>query len=298
MEPEVLVGGGLDALVIATPPDRHHEYYRASFAAGLPFFSEANILTPRTSWFDEGSAASGAQGFPSATWRFHPLVVRLRDALAAEPASIATLHHHYGGYLPAWHPWEPYEEFYAGARRATCAAREMVPFELEWLCWVLGPVRRVNARRSRRTPWRTDIDDTYELLLQFERGATGSLIIELHQIAPVRRARVSGVDFNFALDLLAPELERRTLAGGISTWTASDHGPFDFETVYRAEIVAFAEAVIHGAIYPKTWADDRHLSDVLVAAEHSDRQGTWVDVASIAASYEGWMEGPATDVVT
>jgi predicted dehydrogenase len=141
-----VIGAGIDALVISTPPDRHVEWYERAAEADIRFFSEANVLTPHPEW----AAARGATGCISATWRFHPLVHELRTALRNE--EVLSVHHAYGGYLPAWHPWERYDEFYAGARRETCAAREMVPFELDWVCWAFGHKsprwRKLYKRRS------------------------------------------------------------------------------------------------------------------------------------------------------
>ena len=42
-----------------------------------------------------------------------------------------------GQYLPDWHPWESYKDFYV-SKRATGAYREIVPFELAWLIDVLA----------------------------------------------------------------------------------------------------------------------------------------------------------------
>ena len=37
--------------------------------------------------------------------------------------------YHSGQYLPDWHPWESYKDFYV-SNPATGARREIVPFEL------------------------------------------------------------------------------------------------------------------------------------------------------------------------
>jgi predicted dehydrogenase len=284
---DALTERSLDALVVSTPPDAHVEYYERAFDARLPFFSEANVLTPSTDWFASRERESGVRGYASATWRFHPLLSELRSqVLAAGPERALSVHHHYAGWLPAWHPYERYDEFYAGANRATCAAREMVPFELEWIVWAFGPVRAVSGLRERRAEWTTDIDDTYLLLLEFDTGVTGTLNIELDQPAPFRRSRVTFAGCSLDLDLGAGSLRRFELEP--EEWTAVGPASVDLEDVYAAEIGAFAEAVANGASeYPKTWADDRHLSDVLVAAEESARRRAWVTIAEVAESYDG-----------
>ncbi|MEA2494984.1 MAG: hypothetical protein QOJ29_2895 [Thermoleophilaceae bacterium] len=270
-----------DAVVISTPPDQHVPWYERCLAAGLPFFSEASVLTPRPEWFAE-RATGTHQGQASATWRFHPLVARLHDSVDA--SAIRSLHHHYAGWLPGWHPWEPYWEFYAGSRRSTCAAREMVPFEAEWLVWILGPVLAVSCRHGRRHSWRTDNDDFYELQLEFAGGTSGTLVIELDQPSTTRVARLAAGDDVWLVDFEATMLERAGEDRRESVFAPAD---FDFESVYRDEITAFAEAIAGGSEFPKTWAEDRHQSDVLRAAELSHTRRAWVDVAEAAAGYDG-----------
>lgn len=282
-----LAASGVEAIVISTPPDQHFQYYEKSFRARLPFFSEASIFTPRASWFLERMAESGVQAFPSATWQFYPLFATLKETLPSD--SVQTVHYHYGGYLPYWHPSEPYEHYYAG-QPLTSAAREMVPFEMEWLCWIFGPVRAVSAVKDRRHEWVTAIDDSYFLLLDFESGVRGTLIVELHQVAPFRVGRISCVEDAFTVEMGSHELSwyrketdswRRIKPAGMRTL-----GSFDFEDIYRAEIGAFADALA-GASYPKSWADDRHLSNILFAAEESWTRRSWVTIEEVESMYDG-----------
>jgi len=281
-----------DALVISVPPDQHLAYYERSFQARLPFFSEMNVLTPDASWFASKEAEAGIRSYPSGTWQFYPLFGILRDQLKELGADqINTVHYHYGGYLPFWHPWEPYSEFYAGSKRSVCAAREMVPFELEWLRWVFGRVKSVCCTHGRNAEWVTDIDDTYVMMLQFESGLFGTVIIELHQVAPFRIARIACRKKSFTLDMAAHELRRFDLEK--DTWKIikppglRSLGSFNFEQVYFDEMRAFRDALKGTAPYPKSWSDDRHLSDVLVAAEESWKRRAWVDVSEMEKTYDG-----------
>jgi predicted dehydrogenase len=269
------------ALVISTPPDQHVAYFDLAAAAGLPFFCEANVLTPPR------SSLGAARAYPSATWRFYTPLCTLRAALGGgDSGRVLSAHHYYGGYLPLWHPWEEYDAFYAGRTRETSAAREMVPFELEWLTWILGPVEAVTAEHGSLATWRTEIDDTYLLLLEFASGARGTLAVELHQVARIREARFSCQEHGYVLDFAEHELRRRGAAD--DDWTILENRPVDFEAVYRSEIASFAAAIAGNGEYPKTWEEERHLSDVLVASEASAAQGARrVRVRDVVDSYDG-----------
>jgi predicted dehydrogenase len=298
---DALLGARPEALIVSTPPDRHLADYEAGFGAGLPFFSEANVLTPRAGWFAEREARAGTRSYPSATMRFHGLVRGLREQVAAlGPDEVFTVQAQYASFLPLWHPWEDYSEFYAGRCRRTCAARETVPFELDWLCWIFGPLRAVCATRERRAEWKTDIDDTYTLLLEFENGIRGSLAVEMHQLTPSRQVRVSCRDCSFLLDLTTHELRRYDRA--TDAWRIQKPagtralGSFHYEQIYREEIESFAGALANGGegAYPKSWAEDREASNALFAAEESARRRAWVSLSEIEGSYDGrsWVDEP------
>lgn len=288
---DALVNAGAEAIVISTPPDTHAEYYERALASARPFFSEANVFTPSEEWFSTRERAAGVRGYPSGTWRFDPLCSRLRERIAAhDPASIRSIAHQYGGFLPAWHPWEPYHDFYAGRWR-TSAAREMIPFETELLHWIFGRIRSVSATRARRAEWVTPIDDTYFLLLEFESGVQGTLAIELHQVQPFRVSRVSLAGHSFTLDLIRHELEEYARDGDVLERQHPQGmraaSPFNFEDVYRAEIAAFVAQLDGTGAYEKVWADDRHLSNVLWAAEESARRKEWVLIEEAEVSHDG-----------
>ena len=291
--PEELLGGGaeggIDALIVSTPPDCHVEYYERALYAGLPFFSEANILTPAPAWFQARAADLSVLGCPSATMRFDPLVASLREHIAALGADgLRSIHYAGGDYLPRWHPAEAYDEFYAGAGRATSGVRESVPFELDWICWMLGPVATVDAIHRARGEWRTDIDDTYALLLEFESGVVGTMTLELHHLAPFKIMRLSHREESFTLELYSGSLVGHRLGpdGRVMSEAIGPTG-VDREQVYLSEIRAFADAVVAGRPYPKSWQEDRHLSDVLCATELSEQSGARVRVADVHDAYTG-----------
>ncbi|MGH8671296.1 MAG: Gfo/Idh/MocA family protein [Burkholderiales bacterium] len=287
---EQLLQAAPRASVISTPPDQHQMYYELCFANKLPFFSEANIFTPRAEWFAQRELGSGVRGYPSGTWLFHPLFHALKDELEKlGPQQVNSINYHYAGYLPFWHPWERYTDFYAGDRK-TSAGREMVPFEMEPLVWLFGPVQAVTALQARASEWDSDIDDTYLLLLEFECGIKGTLLVELHQISLFRVARISTRKNSFTLDLAAHELNCYNL--DTETWRKiwpqgmRSLSSFNFEDIYRAEIEQFIEA-LNGATYSKTWEHDRHLSNILFAAELSWSQRKWVTIAEVESLYSG-----------
>ena len=288
---EALQEAGIEAAVISTPPDVHVDYYEKCFAGRLPFFSEAGIFTPKPEWFREREEKSGVRGYASATWKHHPLFQLCRKIVRSEElGAVHSVHYHYGGYLPSWHPWEDYTSFYAG-RSKTAAAREMVPFELEWMTDVFGAIESVSAVTGQFAKWKADFPDSFFLHLRFASGLNGTLNIELHQPAPFRHGVVSCANGALKLDLLRHEIRQYQL--GADSWKIRTMpglrvmSSFNFEEIYFREIEAFHRALSGQAPYPKTWEEDRHLSDVLYASEVSAREERRVRIAEVADQYSG-----------
>jgi predicted dehydrogenase len=206
--------------------------------------------------------------------RFHPAVRVIKERLAAgaigRPLAFT---HHVGQYLPDWHPWEDYRTFY-GARRETGAAREIVPFELNWLTGLFGGIASVACLRGKLSALDADIDDIYSTLLEFEGGIFGSMVVDAISRPALRKARIVGEEGTLEWDWAARK---------VTEWRAADPewrefadpppvegpgGAWVAENMYIDEMGAFLEAVEHGADrYPFSVEQDYELLGVLLELE-------------------------------
>jgi predicted dehydrogenase len=186
--------GGLEwgpqALVISTPPDHHTEYAIAAASAGLPYFTEASVVSDGMDELEATVRATGSLAAPSCTLRFHPAVTLMRERIAAgavgRPLAVV---HQVGQYLPDWHPWEDYRTFYV-ARRETSAVREVVPYELNWLTYLFGSVIECNCLCAKVSQLDADIEDIYSAILRFDSDVQGSLVVDVVSRPAIRRARI------------------------------------------------------------------------------------------------------------
>jgi len=113
----------------------------------------------------------------------------------------------------------------------------------------------------------------------------------------IRRLDRSNEDLHNFAYMAAHELRRYDLKA--DTWKMlkppgiRSLGSFNFEQVYSDEMRAFVDALRGRKAYPKTWAEDRHLSDVLVAAELSWKERRWINVSDVEKTYDGrsWIPG-------
>lgn len=269
------LGWGPDALIISTPPDHHHPYAMAAAKAGLHFFTEASVIPGETPELIEAVASQPIVAAPSCTLRFHPGVQTMRRLLEAgaigRPLAVT---HHVGQHLADWHPWEDYRGFYV-ARRETGAAREIVPFELNWMTYLFGPVQRIIGYRTKLSELDADIDDLYAAMPRFASGVEGSLVVEVISRPAIRFARVIAEQGTLEWDFGAR---------CVRSWSGQDGwrehpdpppvqgpgGEWVAENMYIAEMAAFLRAIREGPeAYPFTLAEDHEILQALEAIERS-----------------------------
>lgn len=267
-----------DALVISTPPDQHTAIALEAVRNGLPFFTEASVVAHGMDELIAAVDAAGTLGAPSCTMRFHPAVQVIRERIASgtigRPLIVTN---HAGQYLPDWHPWEDYRTFYV-SRRETGAAREIVPFELNWLTYLFGPVSHLAALRGKVSDLEVDIDDVYSGVFVFQNGVQGSMVIDVVSRPAIRRARIAGELGTLVWDWNGHRVQE---------WTAATNAWEDFpdpdpvegpgggwvaENMYIEEMLGYLRAIEGIEDWPLPLREDRLLLDVVQRMERSSDQ--------------------------
>lgn len=268
----------VDAWVISTPPDTHLDYGFQALDRGLPFFCEANVTDPRAGEMVRRLKETGLVGAPSATMRYYPGPKAI--AALVERGTIGrplTFTFQSGQYLPDWHPWESYKDFYV-SKRETGACREIVPFELSWLMTTFGGVGTVNCLKGRVGDLEVDIDDVYHLLLGFKSGLLGHLCVDVVARPAVRVFRLCGtlgtIEWNHSENAVrvwtAEQGAWQTIDLGAGT---VESGYIHVEEPYIAEMADFVAAVRGEKPWSYPFERDEEILGILVRAEKSMETG-------------------------
>lgn len=262
-----------DCILISTPPDLHVRFARLAVLAGKHCFMEASVVDDG---LDELIALTrerpGIIVAPSCTLRYHPSVQAMKaivdDGYFGRPLLFT---YHSGQWLPDWHPWEDYRSFYV-SRRATGACREILPFELSWLTWLLGPVLAAQGMRAKLSTLDADIDDAYQVLLRFEGGLLGHLLVDVIARAPVRLFRLVSQQATLEWDAAARQV--RLYRASLGTWEKfvepepiAEPGYLQGEDMYIAEMRDFLAACAGQRPWSHSLEDDRQLLKLLVEIE-------------------------------
>lgn len=276
-----------DALIISTPPDLHIEYAVIAAEKNKHFFMEAGILNERMAKLIDLCKNKSIVAAPSCTMRFHPAVKVMKKLVDDDKIGrILAFTHHSGQYLPDWHPWENYRAFYV-SKRETGACKEIVPFELVWITWLLGTVKKVACTKGKLSNLDVDIDDVYQLLFEFESGALGNMLVDVIARYPIRHCKILGEngliiwDWNERCVKLFDANEKKWIeypqGEGIHE---KGYVPQIIEDMYIEEMDYFIKAIKGDTRYPYTLEEDKKILDILYLAEQSSDEGKHISIKS------------------
>lgn len=179
-----------DALLISTSPESHMNYAFKALALRLPTFIEASVVEKeRIEELSRQAIEEGVFFAPSCTMKYFQGPIEVKRLLEAniigKPLYFT---YHTGQSLVEWHPWEEPKDYYV-SQRETGAAREIVPFELTWLCDTLGEAEILSGHRTKLSQVEADIDDIYTFNSKFKKyeGLIGNITVDV--ITPYQAAR-------------------------------------------------------------------------------------------------------------
>jgi len=272
-----------DVFVISTPPDLHLPY--ALIAAGNKkhFFMEAGVMVEGLDELLGICQENEIIAAPSCTMRFQPSIKLIKKLVEENViGKILTFNYHSGQYLPDWHPWEDYRSFYV-AKKETGACREIVPFELIWLSWVLGKVSAVSCYKGKLSNLDVDIDDAYHLLLKFQNGILGHLLVDVISRVPFRTLRLLSEEGVITWDWQSKCVQVYEASAG--EWReyhepvgTVEEGYIIEEEMYIEEMKRFIKAVKKEEAYGYSLEEDRKILEILRMAEVSAEKGISIEL--------------------
>ncbi len=265
-----------DVFIISTPPDKHSKYFLFAAKRKIHFFVEVTTV-------DDGYYKllpllnPSFIAAPSATFRYAPGVLKLRamieKGIIGKPLSFQ---HYLGQYLPDWHPYEDYRSVYF-SKKKTGGAREMFPYELQWLNFLAGSgIARASGIVAKVSGLAMDADDVYSAVVRYKNGIIGSVNIDLLNSTATRTLRIVGSEGTLEWDwllrtitILKPKGKSRVVR--MKAEKKLKHYNTT-ENIYIAETKAFLDAVSGKKAYPYSFAEDKAILDVLYAGEKSSRK--------------------------
>ena len=172
------------AVIVSNPTALHLQVALPAAQAGCQLFLEKPVSHSMqgVDKLREAVQKTGVQVFTGFQFRFHPGLQAARRLLAegaiGRPLSVRA---HWGEYLPGWHPWEDYRQGYSARRDLGGGVVLTLCHPLDYLRWLLGEVAGLSAWTAQLNDLELEVEDTAEILLQFQSGVLGSLHLDYNQ---------------------------------------------------------------------------------------------------------------------
>ncbi len=258
--------GCRDSAVISTSPLSHASIIKDCLQRDMNVFTELNLVSDG---YDENIALAKDRGlvlFLSSTpiYRDEIRYISGRVRTAMETGKPLNYTYHVGQYLPDWHPWESYKDFFIGQKR-TNGCREIMTVELPWIVRAFGDIAEVHSLSSRQTGLDIDFNDCYNIQIRHKNGNIGTFTADVVSRVPVRALRVMGEEifltWNGAPDGLCDyDLTGKELKP-VDLYKTTEHregyNPLIIENMYQNELSEFL-SVLDGEKEPiYSFEDDK-----------------------------------------
>lgn len=246
---EVLQNNDINCAFICTSPLSHSDIINQCLRCNLHVFTELNLVADL---YDENITLSKAKNkilFLSSTFLHRAEINQIQSWVKSESFPLNYIYH-IGQYLPDWHPWEDYKDFFVADKRSN-GCREIFAIELPWIIEVFGKVKDMLVNKSKISSLNVDYNDNYMVILEHESGHKGMLAVDVVSRKAVRNLEVFGENLHFSWNgspdgLKVWDVEKRTethveLYDNVDR--LNEYSNFVVENAYYEEIVSFFNAI-------------------------------------------------------
>lgn len=237
---------------VCTSPLSHADIINQCLKSGVSVFTEINLVDDL---YDENISLANEKGkvlYLSSTPLFRSEIRYITERVHSSKESLGYIYH-IGQYLPDWHPWENYKEFFIGDKR-TNGCREILAIEFPWLVHCFGEIGDIKVVSSTKTKLKIDYRDNYSILVTHKSGHHGVLIVDVICRKAVRYLEVYGENLYLTWDGSAEGLKEYNIENKseqtVNFYDQIDHmsgyNPLIIENAYENEIIDFFEVMIDG----------------------------------------------------
>lgn len=187
---QAVAAQAFDGALVCTAPVTHAGIIGQLLDAGLPVFTELNLVSDGYEENIKKAAQKGLPLFLSSTMLYRGETQYIKAQVQAFDKPVNYIYH-IGQYLPDWHPWESYKNFFVGDAR-TGGVREIFGIDLPWLLDTFGPVTGVQVQKDKISGLEIGYPDSYFIILRHENGTKGMLAVDVVSPKAVRNFECFG----------------------------------------------------------------------------------------------------------
>ena len=250
---ELLKTQAFSCAFICTSPLSHNKLINICLKNDLHVFTELNLVADGYMENLELAEEKNKVLFLSSTFLYRSEIIKINQLVKSQKEKL-NYTYHIGQYLPDWHPWETYKDFFVGNRK-TNGCREIFAIELPWLTEVFGNIKAFKVTKDKISSLDIDYNDNYMLILEHESGHKGMLAVDIVSRKAVRNLEIFGEKLYLSWDGSAEGLKmmdiERKKEENIQLYEQVEqlegYSNFVVENAYYNEIESFFNTVFSGS---------------------------------------------------
>lgn len=177
-----------DAIVVCSAPLTHSKIILKCLKKNIHVFTELNLVSDDYSEMISIAENNNCILFMSSTMLYREEINWIVNKIQSS-SDKTNYRYHVGQYLPDWHPWENYKDFFVGDKRSN-GCRELFAVELPWIIKAFGKISEMHVVKDKISNLDLDYPDSYIVTLTHESGHSGTLHIDVVSRKPVRNLEV------------------------------------------------------------------------------------------------------------
>lgn len=258
----------ISTVFVCTSPLSHHLIINDALEKGLNVFSELNLVQDGYEENIKLAKEKGLTLFMSSTFLYREEIKYIIKKFSNTPG--LNYIYHVGQYLPDWHTWETYNEFFVSNSR-TNGCRELMAIELPWILKTFGNVAKFQVVADKISDLKVDYKDNYCIQFCHENGNKGIVIIDVVSPKAVRNLEVFGQDkylswagspeFLEEYDPVRKQTGKVILAETVVH--QEGYRAFITENAYFNEIQEFFDALNHNKVPEYGFEQDRKVLNLI-----------------------------------
>ncbi len=245
-----------DIAFVCTSPGHHADIIIPLIRAKIHTFTELNLTTDRYDEMMNIAKENNVILFMSSTMLYQKQMQIIKKYVDEYEMPLAYTYH-VGQYLPDWHPWESYKEFFVG-KMETNGVREILAIQLPWIIDVFGDVEQIHSESARCTKLDIDFPDSIITLIRHKNECIGTFVTDVVSRKPTTNLEIIGENLHLTWaghnnDMFLFDINNKEMKS-VKIYDTREHieGYSDIieEQPYRDEISAFLR-VIEGKEEPR-----------------------------------------------
>lgn len=235
----------IDCVLICTSPLSHASLIKQLLPYNLFIFTELNLIKEGYELFIKHQDKL----FLSSTLLYRKDIQYIVNKCKNQKVNYI---YHAGQYLPDWHPWENYKDYFVSNPK-TNGCREIFAIDLPWIIAAFGRIEKMYVKKDRISSLNINYNDNYFVIFEHENGTKGMIALDVVSRHAVRKLEVYSENIHLYWDGTPQSLQDFDITNKCFR-TESFYKSIDnnerysdniIENAYMDELIAFLNLVKH-----------------------------------------------------